>query len=382
MSDAGAIDRVEDAQEGVPLADEGDLQALGESVAQVLNVQCDSQAIHAFIDGKSSLDTALWAQAAELGWLGVGLPEAYGGLGLGPQGLDVLHRELGRRLAPGPFIPTLSAAQWLVDVGSEADKEAWLAAIAGGELTVAVPTAILGSSRLDLRDGKLHGELTVLGSETAGLAVAPVTDGWALVDLTAEGASLSRNEMWDRTRQVCTLSCSGAQPASLIADPDGGVGRRLARHVALAVTGDSVGGAYSIADQTVEYLKVRVQFDKPVGSFQALKHRVVDHLAGITNADYLLAQGVESATAQSPDADMWAALAKAAASETYAFVAGDCIQLHGGVGHTWEFDVHIFVKRARLNETLGGNNRVQRDFAAQALAGATKAGRITTELGF
>src|SRR5262249_19601818 len=148
----------------------------------------------------------------------------------------------------------------------------------------------------------------------------------------------------------------------------------------LAIAADSLGGAARISHQTVEYQKVRVQFDRPVASFQALKHRAVNLLTAITTQEFLLSQAVDAAAEDAPDADMWAALAKAGATEAFAFVSGDCIQLHGGVGHTWEFDPHIFAKRARLNEALAANNRVLRDFAAQELADATRAGRLTTEL--
>jgi len=367
------------------LTSTSDLAALRDSVARVLTANCDSRAVHAFIDGKSNLEQELWARAAELGWLSLGLPEAYGGLGLGPQGLSILHAELGRRVAPGPYIATLAAAQWLVEFASESDKKAYLPPIAEGDLSVVTPYRCRSDLGLVLRDEALSGQLGVLGSGGAGLGVLPVCTGgtiesWALVSLCDSTTSLTPIDIWDRTRQVCILTCENAKPVALIADESGIAARALARHVALAVASDSVGAAGSIAEQTVEFMKMRVQFDRPIGSFQALKHRAANLVASIATNEHLLAQAVEAAALGSPDADMWAALAKAGASESFAFVAGDCVQLHGGVGHTWDFDAHIFVKRARLNETIGGNNRGQRDFAAAALAKATRSGRNTTEL--
>jgi alkylation response protein AidB-like acyl-CoA dehydrogenase len=131
----------------------------------------------------------------------------------------------------------------------------------------------------------------------------------------------------------------------------------------------------------VEYLKTRIQFDRPIASFQAIKHRAADMVISIATQRYVLEQAVESAMQDSPDADMWAAIAKAGATKTFAYVAGDCIQLHGGVGHTWEFDPHIYAKRARVNEAVASDNRVLLDFGARELASATRAGRVTTELG-
>jgi len=361
-----------------------ELAALRDSVAEVLTEQCDSRAVHAYIDGKAELDRAVWRHAADLGWLAAALPEELGGLGLGPRALHVLHAELGRRAAPGPYIATLSAAQWLSEVGSEDQKAAYLPKVAEGKLCAAVP-AVFGGEPLRLNGKTVSGALDVLGVTSAGFAVVPVgsagkTEAWALIDAQGAGVKLEQRELWDRTREICRLELDGAPVAELIADPDGAIGRRLQRHLAIAVAADSLGAARNISEQTIEYLKVRVQFDRPIASFQAIKHRAADLVYSIAGQEHLLAQAVDAAADDSPDADMWAALAKAGATECFAFVSGDCIQLHGGVGHTWEFDPHIFAKRARLNEALVADNRTMRDVAAQALAGATRAGRITTEL--
>jgi alkylation response protein AidB-like acyl-CoA dehydrogenase len=191
---------------------------------------------------------------------------------------------------------------------------------------------------------------------------------------------MSRLNAWDRTREICTLTCEAAAAASTIPDPDGAVGRALARHLAMALASDSIGGAAAIAHQTIDYMKTRLQFDRPIGSFQALKHRAANLVTCIATNECLVAQAVESCTQRDPEANMWVALAKAGATDAYTFIAGDCVQLFGGVGHTWAFDVHLHVKRAHLNEALGASSRAQRDFAAAALAEATRGGRVTTEI--
>jgi alkylation response protein AidB-like acyl-CoA dehydrogenase len=367
------------------LASREDLGALRESVAQVLDSICDNRAVHAFIDGRSQLDAALWSQAAELGWLAIALPEAYGGLGLGVQGVEVLHRELGRHVAPGPFIPTLVGAQWLLEFADEVQKAEYLPKLIAGELTVAVPAVMNSAPLLELRRGRVDGQLEVVGAGTAGIVIAPVGShnvitGWAIIVCDGSSASLSPLDAWDLTRRICRLTCASA-PATVIPDPDGAKGRALARHLGLALASDSLGAAAAITDQTLEYLKTRKQFDRPIGSFQALKHRAADLVTLLATNGHLIDQAVEAAALASPDSYMWAMLAKAAATEAGALIAGDCIQLFGGIGQTWEFDAHLYAKRARLNEALGTNNGSCRDLAAVALAAATRSGRLTTELG-
>src|ERR1700759_4937793 len=119
--------------------DQATLDALRESVAGVLAEQCGSTELHAFIDGKNALDKTLWAQAGQLGWLGLGIPEQFGGVGMGAQGLAILHGELGRHSAPGPYIATLSASQAIVESGGEAMRATWLPRLASGEVSAAVP---------------------------------------------------------------------------------------------------------------------------------------------------------------------------------------------------------------------------------------------------
>ncbi len=331
-----------------------DLQALREGVAEVLSAECGSREVHAFVDGASALDDKLWRQAASLGWLGIGLPEELGGLGLGAAGLDVLHTELGRRVAPGPFIATLSAAQWLAEAG----RGEWAGKVAAGELKIAVPAAA-GSDLL-------------LGSADSGLAVIRTPDGFALVE-PGQGA-LVPEPMWDRTRAACVLRGE----ARTVATIEAAAGRSLDRWMSLAVAADSIGAGEAIAGQTVEYMKARVQFGKPIGSFQALKHRAADQAISLAANRHLVAQAVEAADA--PPGDLWAAIAKASATDAFKEVAADCVQLHGGIGHTWEYDCHLYVKRARLNEMLVASNAARRDFAAAELAAVTRAGGTVAEL--
>lgn len=366
--------------------DEAELSALRESIADVLGSECDSRAVHAWLDRENDLGPALWRQAAELGWLGLSLPEADGGLGLGARGLQILNRELGTYAAPGGFIPTLCAAQWLSQVASAEQRGVLLGQVISGECSFAIPALLDADEPLVLSgDGKtVSGKVDILGgfsgSVESALALVPVAAAWAVVRIDGAAAQLDLIDNWDLTRDLARLECSDAPVVALIADADGRAGTLLGSYVAIALAADSLGGADGITRKTVEYMKERVQFDRPIASFQALRHRAADLIVKITTQQSLLEQAVQCLDNGSPDSAMWARLAKAGASDAFAFVAADCIQLHGGVGHTWEYDPHIYIKRARLNEALLGSNRVLRDTAVRLLDQALDEGRTTTEL--
>jgi len=356
--------------------DQETLDALREGVAGVLAEQSSSTAVHAFIDGKNALDRDLWSQAASLGWLGFGIPEQYGGLGLGCRGLAILHTELGRQVAPGPYIPTLSAAQAIVENGSESIRTAWLPHIASGEVSAAVP-ATPDAAALTWSGAGVSGTLRCLGATNAAFVLAPAGDAWVIVELA--GADVSVIPMWDLTREVIDIRFQGAKPAAILGDQ--GVGGALLRAMALATAADSCGAARSVTERTIAYMKTREQFGRPIAGFQALKHRAADLATKLAVMDEMVAHAVHRTAANESDADIWSSLAKAEATEAFVFIATDCVQLHGGVGFTWDYDPQIFLKRARLNEVLVMANPALRDRAAAGLAAATRAGHSALELG-
>ena len=361
-------------------ADEDDIGALYDSMVEVLSEECGSIDLHKFYSGEAPLDETLWARAVELGWTAIGLPEAHGGLAMGLPGLVALFRALGRFAAPDIFLATLPAAQWLADHGSPELGARILPGVLTGETTLAVPAAP-GGAVVTLTGGKLSGVSSMLiGSPRATFAILPTNEGFSLVALDSAGVSAAPIEMWDRTRSMMIVTCNGAAPIAAIADPDGGAGRALFRILSLAIAADSIAGGRRIAEQTVEYLKTREQFGKPLASFQALKHRIANLMFALEAADEQVKQGLEWAEAGDIQAALWVSLGKVAASEAYKVVADDCLQLHGGVGYTWEFDCHIFLKRALLNQAIAGDNNLHRDIAANALHAASVAGLSTAEL--
>lgn len=365
------------AMETASTPDQATLDALRESVASVLTEQCGSTDVHAFIDGKNTLDGTLWDQARALGWLGFGIPEQFGGLGMGAQGLAILHGELGRQAAPGPYIATLSAAQAVVEAGGEALCQAWLPRLAGGEISAAVP-ATLDRCSLTRSAAGVSGTVRCLGAADAAILLAPVGDDWVILDLA--GAEVTAAPMWDRTRTVTDVRLTNAAVAGVM--PDAAAARAaLTRAMTLAIAADSAGGARSVTEGTIAYMKTREQFGQPIAGFQALKHRAADLTTRLEVADEMVRHAVQRIAADAPDADMWAALAKSEVTESCVFITTDCVQLHGGVGFTWDFDPHIFLKRARLNEVLVMANPALRDQAATALAAITASGQSALELG-
>jgi alkylation response protein AidB-like acyl-CoA dehydrogenase len=357
--------------------DQATLDALRESVAGVLAEQCGSNELHAFIDGKQSLDRALWDQAATLGWLGFGIPEKFGGLGMGARGLAILHNELGRQSAPGPYIATLSAAQAIAETGGEAICAAWLPRLASGEISAAVPATLDGPG-LSHSGAGVSGSLRCLGARDAAFVLAPTDDSWVLVELA--GAAVAVAPMWDRTREVIDVRLADAKPSVVLPDAAATIAA-LTRTMTLAVAADSAGGARCITERTIAYMKTREQFGQPIAGFQALKHRAADLATKLAVADEIVGHALERLAAGEPDAEIWASLAKAEVTEACVFITTDCVQLHGGVGFTWDFDPHIFLKRARMNEVLVMSNTALRDRAASGLAAITASGGSALELG-
>ena len=239
-----------------------------------------------------------------------------------------------------------------------------------------------------MSSGRIHGHATeLLGAGAARLALVPVQNEsggevWALIEIEGNRARLTCHKLWDQTRAFCTLECEAAPVAALVADEvNAGVLRAtLGMHMAMALVFDSIGAAESVLNLTVDYMKTRVQFDKPIASFQGLKHRVASMKIEAELARHAASQALQAVDASDPDRLVRAALSKVTATDAFAFIAGDCVQLHGGVGFTWEYDCHLYLKRARLNQALVASNETQLDYAAAGLAAATKADHSILEL--
>ena len=337
-----------------------DMEDLRTGIRDVLDAEASSERILRHYDGDASIAADLRRIAADLGWAALGVPESHGGLGLGLCGLAVLYEELGRGPAPLPLLPTMVVADVLARSGSADLQARWLPVLAGG----ATFAALAFDGRATFAAGQVSGRFEhVVDAVGAALLLIPAGDGYVLVEADQPGVAITPLPAVDRTRTLATITLTDATGATVAVDAEA-----LATHAALGVAADCVGGAAAILAKTIAYLKVREQFGKPIGSFQALKHRIADHHLALELAQSLMATAIAAADGGT-DGHALAALARVTAAETYAAIADDAVQLHGGIGFTWEHDCHLYLKRARMNEMLYGNAERHLDSAAAHLMG-------------
>ncbi|GGL47138.1 acyl-CoA dehydrogenase family protein [Caulobacter rhizosphaerae] len=361
-----------------------DLEALRDGVRAVLTEQASHEKVAAFTNAEGVRDEPLWSQAAELGWLALSADEAHGGLGLGSSELAIVYEELGRALAPLPVLGTMLVVEALARGGDAAQQAAWTPRLAAGELAGAVSMLTPGdrTTRLtlsagadggvtldgvaaDLLDGAAADILLLLAREGEGLS-------WVLVEPALDGVVVEKVATVDRTRRLGEVRFDRlALPAGRVLMGDAGqIADALLAHAALALASDARGGANAVFEITLDYLKTREQFGKPIGSFQALKHRCADHKIALVASGALVAEAVARMASGDPAAGRYALAAKALATEVYARVAQDAVQLHGGIGYTWEHPCHLYLKRAKLNEQLFGGPAAYLDRVTDLLLAA------------
>jgi alkylation response protein AidB-like acyl-CoA dehydrogenase len=295
-------------------------------------------------------DDALWSELCELGWPGIALSEEHGGQGLGGIELSILCDELGRSLAPVPFLPSALAGVVIEQAGSPAQRERWLPGLASGETVGAVSLAVEGTA-----------ELVVAGAE-AQVIVLIEEDGSARV-LDREQAEVSPVASIDPTRSTAHVSAPEDAGEALEGDVAAGVDRAL-----VAVSSELVGVCDRALEMTVAYVKERKQFGVPVGSFQAVSHRCAQMLLDTEKARSTTAFASWTADSDPERLAEAAAMAKAAASDAGREVTSSAIQAHGGIGFTWEADVHWLFKRAQLDAALLGDAKKHRARLAGILA--------------
>jgi alkylation response protein AidB-like acyl-CoA dehydrogenase len=295
------------------------------------------------------MDDVLWRELCDLGWPGIAISEQYGGQGLGLVELSILCEELGRSVAPVPLLPTVLAAAVIAQAGSEEQCAKWLPGLAGGEPNGALGVAHDGTAEL------------VIGAPAAQLLVL-LEDDTARV-LTPEQAEIERCDSIDPTRPTARVSAPADAGESLEGDVAGGVDRAL-----VAIASELVGVCDRALAMTVAYVKERKQFGVPVGSYQAVSHRCAQMLLDTEKARSLTAFAAWAADADPARLGEAAAMAKAAASQAGVEVTASAIQAHGGIGFTWEADVHWLYKRALLDAALLGGAKPQRARLAEALA--------------
>jgi len=304
---------------------------------------------------------AVRSMMAELGWMLLTTPVEWGGLGQSFAALSPIYQELGRALAPVAFAGTMAAVDVLIAVGSPESRDL-LVRIGAGEVVIAI-------AEIDgrMEDQRVSGTLSdVLDASAAThlLRIPGKSDDASVmvIDLGGDGVTLRDVPMWDRTRNIANVQLDVAHAILLQSGPDSRTLGDIARaHLDLAIACDSIGGADRALAEAITYMATRRQFNRPIGSFQALKHRSADLKVAFEIARAFTDDACRAFVERRQGWGSIAAQAKLLASEAYRAIAEESVQFHGGVGFTWEHDCHLFLKRALLNEMLGGTPEQYRD---------------------
>lgn len=329
-------------------------------------------------------DEALWAEIVALGWTGLAVEEAQGGADVSLVGIAGMVEEVGRHALASPFLPTLSASFVLRAAGGEA-AERLMARIAGGATAALAitnergdwePERALVTAGLEGEGLTLHGSASfVQDAFKADMFIVSAQIGEDLVlcavERDAEGVTLDADHIHDLTRDQARVHFNGVRVApAAIVSRDGAAALRAAwPHLLVLVSADLCGASEHLLQTTVEYAGQRVQFDRPIGFFQAVKHPLVNAMVEIDRARSLLYHAAAEIDAGSSDAEVAARMAKSAASDAAAFTSDRSIQLHGGIGFTWEYGLHIYFKRNLHNQALFGDGGYQRRKLADLLIG-------------
>jgi alkylation response protein AidB-like acyl-CoA dehydrogenase len=335
---------------------EDDLRA---SVRDLLADRCEPSAVIAVYDGDRSLVDRLWkALAAELGLAGLLVPEERGGAGASAREAAVVMEELGRAVAPVPFLTSAVIATTVL-LDAEADL---LAALAAGERTAALavplstaPDGAFPAAQADA-GGRLTGVITsVAGAIEADVLLVPATtgDGVAVYAVPASAAGIVPVVSLDMTRQLADVTFDGVAGELVVADGEPAVRRALQAGAALLAS-EQLGVARWCLDTTVAYLNDRRQFGRVVGGFQALKHRLADLYTGVESANAAARYAAAVLAAGDPDVLVATAVAQAFCADLAVTAAEEAVQLHGGIGMTWEHPAHLYLKRAKADQIALG----------------------------
>lgn len=332
-------------------------------------------AVRARIEAEDGFDPAQWTEMAELGWLGINVPEEYGGSGLTLAEVVPIVEAMGRRLFATPYVSTVLAAQVLLDAGSAEQKGEWLPRIAGGAiaaLALSEPHGDWDLANLECtatRDGDnvtLAGEKTFVADAASAdvLIVSVALDGAPALVLLDKTPGLERETVIDETRRSYRISLDGVSvPAGNLIEGAGEALAGLDRTACLLLAAEMCGGIAGTLDVVVEYLNSRRQFGRMIGSYQALKHPTVDILTGLEGARSLLYHAAGQPTEET------VRMAKARAGDALAFAADRAIQFHGGFGFTYDCDAQLFRRRGLWCEARHGDAQYQRHILAGVLLG-------------
>jgi len=363
---------------------------LRQTVRRFLEAKSPSAEVRRLMETTEGYDEAVWKQMGqELGLQSIHIPEAYGGQGYTFVELGIVLEEMGRVLLCAPYFSTVAlAADAILNVGTEAQKAELLAGIASGETKAALaftePNGRWDAAGITLEakpdgdgfvlDGTKH---YVIDGHTADLVVVVArtpgssgSDGIGFFTVSGDADGLTRTPLatMDQTRKQAKLELVGVR-ATALGEPGAG-GPALSKtldQAAVALANEMVGGGQRVLDMSVEYAKDRVQFGRPIGSFQAIKHKCADMLLEVESAKSAAYYSAWAAAEDDDELPVVASLAKAYCSDAYFHATAENIQIHGGIGFTWEHDAHLYFKRAKSSEILLGDATYHRELLAQRI---------------
>ena len=344
-----------------------DQKLLRDQARKFLQDKCDRKSVRSILeDNQKNYDADLWSQISELGWTGTAIPEEYGGLGLGMLELCVIAEELGRALAPTPFSSSIYIfAEFLKSYGTDEQKKKYLPHIASGEK---IGTFALSETngkpkpsniKTQHASGKLNGSKNPVsdGESADYIIVAANSDSNSnynslslfIIDRNDPGVNISNLDTIDPTRPACTVDLENVACERL---GDEGSGWEMIDNIfnraAVLFSFEQVGGAQVSLDEAKKYSLERFAFGKQIGAFQALKHKMADMYVKIELARSNAYYGAWALSTDSNELPIAAAGARVSASEAYNYASQENIQIHGGVGFTWEYDCHLFYRRSKL----------------------------------
>jgi alkylation response protein AidB-like acyl-CoA dehydrogenase len=368
-------------------------ELLRDTARKFLDSECSTSFVRRMMASEQAVTPEFWNQLAEQGWLGITFPEDDGGSGLGLVDLVVLMEEVGRAVMPGPYAATvLLGGAAIAEAGSAAQRHEWLPKITGGEakatLAATEPNArwdaagialparegaggfVLNGSKMFVPDAHLANVLVVAARTRDG---STMEDGVSLflVPKEAPGVAVTLLPSVDETRKLCEVRFANvALPGSaLLGELHQGwpALSRVMASAAVALSAEMCGAAQRVLDMTVEYAKLRVAFGKPIGTYQGVKHKCADMLVDIENAKSLTYYAAWALDEGEPDAELAVSMAKAAASDAGRKVCAAGVQLHGGIGMTWEHDLQLYLKRAKADEVAFGDATWHRERVARLM---------------
>lgn len=346
-----------------------DHRELAGVVRSFLQARGARSAARALLDTTDEQRPSFWAELGGLGWLGLHVAEQYGGAGCGLPELVVVVEEFGRAVAPGPFVPTVIASAIISSAGSAEQRARLLPSLVDGTVTAGIGVG----TNLTATGTRLSGDAgVVLGAGLADVLLLAVGEDVAIVDRTADGVSVDVPTNLDLTRRSGRVTLTDVEPSDILSGA-AGLALALARTL---VAAEAVGGAQDCVESAVEYAKVREQFGRTIGTFQAVKHHLANMLVAAEAATATVWDAARAADADDEEFTLMAACAAALALPAYMRNAELNIQVHGGIGFTWEHDAHLHLRRAITVRGLLGGRQPAADVYALTAKGVVRQNSI------